>query len=119
MKTWPVRRWCSRLRPSSFSGKTGKARRNRKATSCAVQARTIDLAGVSVSNLTRSGMRLLLDNTLRKAADLGVDVRYAYLPSSRRTVSSLEFDIAYMRDTFEFGYRSAVDGTLWQTERRR
>ncbi|MCU0790590.1 MAG: patatin-like phospholipase family protein [Nitratireductor sp.] len=90
-----------------------------EAQPAAVQARTIDLAGVSVSNLTRSGMRLLLDNTLRKAADLGVDVRYAYLPSSRRTVSSLEFDIAYMRDTFEFGYRSAVDGTLWQTGRRR
>jgi predicted acylesterase/phospholipase RssA len=83
----------------------------------AVQAKTIRLAGVSVSNLTRSGMRLLLDNTLRAAADEGVEVRYSFLPSDRRTVSSLEFDIAYMRDTFEYGYRRAVDGTLWQAGR--
>ncbi len=31
----------------------------------AVKPKTLELAGVSVSNLTRSGMRLLLDNTLR------------------------------------------------------
>jgi predicted acylesterase/phospholipase RssA len=85
----------------------------------AVKAKTLELAGVSVSNLTRSGMRLLLDNTLRAAADAGMEVRYAYLPSERRTVSSLEFDAAYMRDTFDYGYSRAVSGTLWTIGPRR
>ncbi len=85
----------------------------------AVQPRTLELAGVSVSNLTRSGMRLLLDNTLRAAADAGMEVRYAYLPSDRRTVSSLEFDTAYMSATFDYGYQRAVSGTLWETGPRR
>ncbi|HSO46574.1 MAG TPA: hypothetical protein VLQ68_01465, partial [Rhizobiaceae bacterium] len=85
----------------------------------AVKPKTLELAGVSVSNLTRSGMRLLLDNTLRSAADAGMEVRYAYLPSDRRTVSSLEFDTAYMSETFEYGYQRAASGTLWETGPRR
>ena len=80
----------------------------------AVKQRTLQLASVSVSNLTRTGMRLLLDNTLRAAADAGMETRYTYLPRDRRTVSSLEFDDAYMKDTFRLGYERALSGTLWK-----
>ena len=78
-----------------------------------VKPSTLKLASVSVSNLTRTGMRLLLDNTLRQAADAGLETRYTYLPKDRRTVTSLEFDDAYMKDTFKLGYERALTGTLW------
>jgi predicted acylesterase/phospholipase RssA len=79
----------------------------------AVRQSTLRLASVSVSNLARTGMRLLLDNTLRDAADAGMETRYTYLPRDRRTVSSLEFDEAYMKETFRLGYDRAAGGTLW------
>ncbi len=79
----------------------------------AVKQSTLKLASASVSNLTRTGMRLLLDNTLRSAADAGMETRYTYLPRDRRTVTSLEFDDAYMKDTFKLGFDRAVSGTLW------
>lgn len=78
-----------------------------------VEAKTLKLAGASVSNLTRTSMRLLLDRTIGDAADAGVAMRYAFLPTEWRTVSSLEFDQPYMRRTFDLGYRQAVEGTLW------
>jgi predicted acylesterase/phospholipase RssA len=81
-----------------------------------VEQKTIQLAGRSVSTLTRTAMRLLLDNTLNEAAKAGISVRYAYLPTEWRTVSSLEFDSQYMRATFDLGYRNALSGKLWQIE---
>lgn len=80
-----------------------------------VEPRAIKLAGASVSNLTRTSMRLLLDDTIRRSAEAGIDMRYTHVPRDWRTVSSLEFDPDYMRRTFDLGYRRAFDGTLWQT----
>lgn len=78
-----------------------------------VEARTLSLAGKSISNLTRTSMRLLLDETIDDAADAGVALRYAFLPTEWRTVSSIEFDRDYMRQTWQLGYGQAVDDTLW------
>ncbi|MCB1460810.1 MAG: patatin-like phospholipase family protein [Nitratireductor sp.] len=80
-----------------------------------VEARTLKLAGSSVSNLTRTSMRLLLDDTVRRAQAAGVAMRYTYLPSEWRTISSLEFDLDYMRNTFRLGQERAAGGTLWQS----
>jgi len=80
-----------------------------------VEATTMKLAGASISNLTRSNMRLMLDQAIEATADAGVEFRYAYLPTEWRTVSSLEFDDAYMRQTFDLGYRLATEGRLWRS----
>lgn len=80
-----------------------------------VKARTITLAGKSVSNLARTAMRLLLDNTIENADKSGIAVRYAYVPTNWQTVTSLDFNPQYMRRTFDLGYRQAVSNSLWNT----
>ena len=80
-----------------------------------VEAKAIKLVGASASNLTRTSMRLLLDDTIRRTAAAGVDMRYAYIPRNWRTVSSLEFDAEYMRRTFGLGYRQALEDTFWHS----
>ncbi|MEZ5870741.1 MAG: patatin-like phospholipase family protein [Nitratireductor sp.] len=80
-----------------------------------VEARTLKLAGSSISNLTRTSMRLLLDETIRRSQEAGMAMRYTYLPAEWRTVSSLEFDNEYMVKTYNLGLERARNGTLWQT----
>jgi len=78
-----------------------------------VEAKTLTLAGKSISNLTRTSMRLLLDESIRNAADNKIALRYTYLPIEWRTVSSVDFEAEYLRDTWQLGYQRALNGTLW------
>ncbi len=80
-----------------------------------VEARSLKLAARSVSALTRTSMRLLLDSTLAETKTAGVEVRYTAIPLDWETVSSLGFDTEYMRKTYDLGYRRALEDTLWQT----
>lgn len=80
-----------------------------------VEARSLKLAARSVSALTRSSMRLLLDSTVFETKAAGVEIRYTAIPFDWETVSSLGFDAAYMRKTFDLGYRRAQGEALWQT----
>lgn len=84
-----------------------------------VEATTIKLAGSSVANLARTAMQLLLDDTIRRTAEAGIDMRYAFVPTDWRTVTTLDFDAAYMRATFDLGHRHALDGALWHSGPRR
>lgn len=80
-----------------------------------VEARSLKLAARSVSALTRTSMRLLLDNTIAEAKAAGVKVRYTAIPLDWETVSSLGFDTAYMRKTYDLGYKRALGEEHWQT----
>ncbi len=80
-----------------------------------LEARAIKLVGASASNLTRTSMRLLLDNTIRSTADANVEMRYAFIPQDWSTVSSLEFDAEYMRATFDLGHRLVVEDKFWHS----
>jgi hypothetical protein len=80
-----------------------------------VEARTLKLAARSVSDLTRTSMRLLLDKTIAEAKVSGIEIRYTAIPREWQTVTSIQFDTSYMRRTFDLGYRHARDQSLWLT----
>jgi len=83
-----------------------------------IERKTLKIAGASVSTLIRTSLKLLLNETIRQARQIDIAVRYAYLPPEWRTVSSLEFDPGHQRDTFDFGYKRAISGTLWEEGER-
>lgn len=80
-----------------------------------VEARTLKLAARSVSELTRTSMRLLLDKTIVQAKVSGIELRYTAIPRDWQTVTSIQFDTRYMRRTFDLGYQRARDENLWLT----
>ncbi|MFZ1813818.1 MAG: patatin-like phospholipase family protein [Rhizobiaceae bacterium] len=84
-----------------------------------VEAKALELATTSVSSLTRTSMRLLLDNRIRDCDDAGMRMRYTYLPREWQTVSAMDFNTAYMRKTYRLGEERATSGTLWEQGRRK
>lgn len=79
-----------------------------------VKAKALTLAGVSVKTLTRTSMKLLLDDAIAATQNEQITLRYSFLPQDWQDNSSLEFDAEYMRKTFDLGYQRAVDNQLWQ-----
>ena len=68
----------------------------------------------SVSALSRSSTRLLLQTTRLEARQRGIAMRYASLPDDWPSVSALDIDRKYMQKTFDYGYQAARAGGVWQ-----
>ena len=79
-----------------------------------VEAKALTLAGVSVKTLTRTSMKLLLDDAIADTTREQIALRYSFLPQDWQDNSSLAFDEDYMRKTFDLGYQRAVDRRFWQ-----
>ncbi len=78
-----------------------------------IEERTLKLASSSVSEVIRTSMRLLLDNTINDAKTARLDLRYTYIPMDWTTATSLDFDPVYLRTTYDLGEKRARAGNLW------
>jgi hypothetical protein len=90
-----------------------------EAQSGPAEVKTFKLAGRSVSNLIRTSIKLLLDQSIDEAEQAGIDFRYTFLPSTWHSATSLEFDAEYMRKAFELGYSRAIGNSLWHSGERK
>ncbi|MCB1384343.1 MAG: patatin-like phospholipase family protein [Nitratireductor sp.] len=78
------------------------------------KASLVPLVKKSVSALSRSSTRLLLQTTRLEARQRGIAMRYASLPDDWPSVSALDIDRKYMQKTFDYGYQAARAGGVWQ-----
>jgi len=69
----------------------------------------------TVYEFTYNGMQSLLRQTWNEARRDAVPLFYANLPSDHTAVSSVDFELPYMRETYKLGKDWLKQGTVWKT----
>ncbi len=79
-----------------------------------VERRTLSIAGRAISSLIQTQGRGDLFRIFALTQRDGVDFNLAYIPATFNAPRPEDFDTAYMRALFQFGYDAAAKGYPWE-----